>query len=60
MDKLNAKATYEMASARIFARFVSATYSADNAIEMSASETLIYCLAKKKAQQVKRKFKQKR
>jgi hypothetical protein len=54
------QAIYEMASARIFARFVSATYSADNAIEMSASETLIYCLAKKKAQQVKRKFKQKR
>ena len=33
-----------MASARILARSVSATYSAENAIERSASETLICCL----------------
>jgi hypothetical protein len=33
-----------MASARILARSLLATYSAENATERSASETLIYCL----------------
>ncbi|KAG0525983.1 hypothetical protein BDA96_06G105500 [Sorghum bicolor] len=33
--------------ARILAQSLSATYSAENAIERSASETLIYCLGNK-------------
>jgi hypothetical protein len=45
----------ETSRARICAQSLSATYSAENAIGRSASETLIYCLGNKLIQKTKKR-----